>query len=150
MQKKSTVRHISHTFCAPAAGTAGALALAIRSAVINSRLRRQRDFIRTLETVLQPRETVKEICPNGRQGRWILTSKRLLMETKEGFLAVPFKKIRSLHGVDRMGKSTSAPARMTKLMVKGEQEYTLFNTDEAFIRLVKQLKQYKAKAKRKK
>ena len=133
-----------------AAGTAGALALAIRSAVINSRLRRQRDFIRTLETVLQPRETVKEICPNGRQGRWILTSKRLLMETKEGFLAVPFKKIRSLHGVDRMGKSTSAPARMTKLMVKGEQEYTLFNTDEAFIQLVKQLKQYKAKAKRKK
>lgn len=133
-----------------AAGTAGALALAIRSAVINSRLRRQRDFIRTLETVLQPRETVKEICSNGRQGRWILTSKRLLMETKEGFLAVPFKKIRSLHGVDRMGKSTSAPARMTKLMVKGEQEYTLFNTDEAFVRLVKQLKQYKAKAKRKK
>lgn len=133
-----------------AAGTAGALALAIRSAVINSRLRRQRDFTRTLETVLQPRETVKEICPNGRQGRWILTSKRLLMETKEGFLAVPFKKIRSLHGVDRMGKSTSAPARMTKLMVKGEQEYTLFNTDEAFIQLVKQLKQYKAKAKRKK
>ena len=133
-----------------AAGTAGALALAIRSAVINSRLRRQRDFTRTLETVLQPRETVKEICPNGRQGRWILTSKRLLMETNEGFLAVPFKKIRSLHGVDRMGKSTSAPARMTKLMVKGEQEYTLFNTDEAFVRLVKQLKQYKAKAKRKK
>ena len=133
-----------------ATGTAGALALAIRSAVINSRLRRQRDFIRTLETVLQPRETVKEICPNGRQGRWILTSKRLLMETKEGFLAVPFKKIRSLHGVDRMGKSTLAPARMTKLMVKGDQEYTLFNTDEAFIRLVKQLKQYKAKAKRKK
>ena len=133
-----------------AAGTAGVLALAIRSAVINSRLRRQRDFTRTLETVLQPRETVKEICPNGRQGRWILTSKRLLMETKEGFLAVPFKKIRSLHGVDRMGKSTSAPARMTKLMVKGEQEYTLFNTDEAFVRLVKQLKQYKAKAKRKK
>ena len=132
------------------AGTAGAMALAIRSAVINSRLRRQRDFTRTLETVLQPRETVKEICPNGRQGRWILTSKRLLMETKEGFLAVPFKKIRSLHGVDRMGKSTSAPARMTKLMVKGEQEYTLFNTDEAFVRLVKQLKQYKAKAKRKK
>lgn len=133
-----------------AAGTAGALALAIRSAVINSRLRRQQDFIRTLETVLQPRETVKEICPNGRQGRWVLTSKRLLMETKEGFLAIPFKKIRSLHGVDRMGKSTSAPARMTKLMVKGEQEYTLFNTDEAFVRLVKQLKQYKAKAKRKK
>ena len=133
-----------------AAGTAGALALAIRSAVINSRLRRQRDFIRTLETVLQPRETVKEICPNGRQGRWILTSKRLLMETKEGFLAVPFEKIRSLHGVDRLGRSTSAPARMTKLMVKGEQEYTLFNTDEAFVRLVKQLKQYKAKAKRKK
>ncbi len=133
-----------------AAGTAGVLALAIRSAVINSRLRRQRDFTRTLETVLQPRETVKEICPNGRQGRWILTSKRLLMETKEGFLAVPFKKIRSLHGVDRMGKSTSAPARMTKLMVKGDQEYTLFNTDEAFVRLVKQLKQYKAKAKRKK
>lgn len=133
-----------------AVSAAGVLALAVRSAVMKGRLWRQRNFTRTLETVLQPRETVKAICQNGRQGRWILTSKRLLMETKEGFLAVPFKKIKSLHGTDRLGKPTTSCDKMTKLVVKGEQEYTLFNTDEEFASLVKQLKQYKAKAKTKK
>lgn len=129
---------------------AGFLILTIRSAVIRGRLRRQRDFTRTLETLLLPRETVKAVCPNPPHGRWILTSRRLLLETKEGFLAIPFKNIKSLHGVDRSGKATTAPAKMKKLVVKGDQEYVLYSHGEEFIQLVKQLKQTRAKVKRKK
>ena len=103
------------------------LLLAIRSAVIKRRKRLERDFTRKLETLLQPRETVKVVCPN-HEGRWVLTSRRLLIETKEGFMAIPFSKIKQLKGVDAAGKATVSPAKMARLTVKTDQEYTLRNT----------------------
>ena len=50
------------------------------SKVRKAKDRRRRDFARKLETVLQPKETVTVICPQ-RSGRWILTNKRLLLDT---------------------------------------------------------------------
>ena len=115
------------------------LLLAIRSAVIKRRKRLERDFTRKLETLLQPRETVKVVCPN-HESRWVLTSRRLLIETKEGFMAIPFSKIKQLKGVDAAGKATVSPAKMARLTVKTDQEYTLRNTSREFADLAKQLK----------
>ena len=66
------------------------LFLLIRSAVRKAKERKWRDAERKLETVLLPKETVKAVCPQ-KKGRWILTSKRLLFETKAGFTAVALK-----------------------------------------------------------
>ena len=115
------------------------LLLAIRSAVIKRRNRLERDFTRKLETLLQPRETVKVVCPN-HEGRWVLTSRRLLIVTKEGVMAIPFSKIKQLKGVDAAGKATVSPAKMARLTVKTDQEYTLRNTSREFADLAKQLK----------
>ena len=60
------------------AAAALVLLLAVRSSLRARRERKQRDFTRTLETVLLPKETVKVICPQ-KKGRWILTNKRLLL-----------------------------------------------------------------------
>ncbi len=131
-----------------AAAGAGVLALAVRSAVIKRRLRLERDFTRTLETVLQPRETVKVVCPN-RHDHWILTSRRLLLETKDGFLAIPFSKIKSLQGQDSGGKTTASPGKMARLVVKTDQSHILENRAPEFASLVRQLKQYRNKSRRK-
>ena len=67
------------------------LALAIHIYLQKRGTRRLRDFRRTLDTVLLPREAVQAVCPQ-RGGRWILTNKRLLLEKKGGFRAVPLEK----------------------------------------------------------
>ena len=123
----------------PIAAAAVILLLAVRSAVIKRRKRLERDFTRKLETLLQPRETVKVVCPNA-EDRWVLTSRRLLIETKEGFMAIPFSKIKQLKGVDAIGKTTTSPAKMVRLTVKAEQEYTIRNQSKEFADLAKQLK----------
>ena len=127
------------------------LLLAIRSAVVKKRKRKERDFTRKLETVLQPRETIKVICPN-HGSRWILTSRRLLLDTKEGFLAYPFGKIKKLQGFDSTGKATTSVAKMKRLTVtvaKADEQYTLDNSCEEFSQLAGQLKRQTAKKKKK-
>jgi len=130
-----------------AAVTVG-LALAVRSAVIKRRNRIERDFTRKLETVLQPKETVKVVCRD-RNGRWILTSRRLLLDTKEGFLALPFGKIKSLRGVDAAGKATASAAKMASVTIKADREYTICNGCETFVELVRLLKSKTRKKKKK-
>ena len=117
----------------------GALILffVVWSAACKRRRRKERDFTRRLETVLQPRENVKLVCPN-RGGRWVLTSKRLLMEDGDGFFAIPFSKLKRVQGQDANGKTTTSPAKMARLIVNGE--YTLHNTCEEFLEFAKQLK----------
>lgn len=100
------------------------LALAIHICLQKWGTRRLRDFRRTLDTVLLPRETVQAICPQ-RGGRWILTNKRLLLEQKGGFHAVPLEKIKSAQGITADGNRTSVPGRMTKFIVKADKEYIL-------------------------
>lgn len=115
-----------------------------------AKLRKQRDFTRRLETLLQPRETVQVICP-GPKGRWILTNKRLILEIGQRFDAFPFEKIGKVSGQDETGKATVAAAKMQLLTVKaGERELTLRRQNEDFTDFVKGLKAGVSAAKAKK
>lgn len=130
------------------------LALLILAAVIiradrKRRTRKQRDFTRRMETVLQPKEEIKAVCPS-RGGSWIVTNKRLIIEQGEGFLAWPFSKIKSVSGIAAGGKKTVSAAKMVSVTVKTTQEYTLHNHCDEFVELVKELKKRMVKKTKKK
>lgn len=130
------------------AGVAAVLLVVwILSARRKRRLRKQRDFSRRLETVLQPKEQIKVVCPS-RGGNWIVTNKRLIIEQGEGFLAWPFSKIKFVSGVTSIGKKTTSAAKMAAVTVKTTQEYTLHNHGGEFLELVKELKKKTAKKKK--
>ena len=135
------------------AAAALVLLLAIRSSLRSHRERKQRDFTRTLETALLPKETVKVICPQ-KKGRWILTNKRLLVEEKGGFHAIPFDKIKSIQGKNAAGNRTTSPANMVGLTVKADKDFTIQNINDQFPELTKllqsELKKRKEKAEKKK
>ena len=114
------------------------LLLAIRSSLRARRERKERDFTRTLETALLPRETVKVVCPQ-KKGRWILTNKRLLLEEKGGFHAIALDKIKSVQGKNAAGNRTTSPANMVSLNVKADKDFTIQNRNDQFPELVKQL-----------
>ena len=113
------------------------LALSIHFRRVKQRRRKEQAFAFRLETVLLPRENVKRICP-GKDGRWVLTSRRLLLENGEGFFAIPFGKLKRLEGKDAGGKATSVPAKMVSITVNGE--YTLQNTSADFPEFARLLK----------
>ena len=122
------------------------LVLKICAAIRGARKRKQRDFARKLETVLKAKEEVLVIARD-RNGRCILTNERLLFDTKAGFTAVPFSKIKSLSGLAADGKKTTSPAKMVSVTIKAGQEYTLHNRSDDFVELVKELKKRTAKKK---
>ena len=134
------------------AAAALVLLLAIRSSARKRRERRQRDFTRTLEPALLPKETVKAICQQ-KKGRWILTHKRLLLEEKGGFHTIPLDKIKSIQGKNAAGNRTTSPANMVSLTVKAGKDYSIQNTNDRFPERVRQLqaeqKRRKEKEKRK-
>lgn len=130
------------------AAAALVLLLAIRSNPRKRRERRARDFTRTLETALLPKETVKVICQQ-KKGRWILTNKRLLLEEKGGFHAVPLDKIKSIQGKNAAGNRTTSPANMVSLTVKADKDFTIQNTDDQFPELAKLLQAQQKKRKKK-
>ena len=121
------------------AAAALVLLLAIRSSLRKRRNRKERDFTRTLETALLPRETVKVVCPQ-KKGRWILTSKRLLLEEKTGFHSISLDKIKSVQGKNAAGNRTTSPANMVSLTVKADKDYLIQTTGEPFPELVKLLR----------
>ena len=127
--------------------------LAVRSSLRARRERKQRDFTRTLETVLLPKETVKVICPQ-KKGRWILTNKRLLLEEKGGFHAIPLDKIKSIQGKNAAGNRTTSAASMVSLTVKADKDFLIQNSNGQFPELAKllqsELKKRKEKAEKKK
>lgn len=114
------------------------LLLAIRSSLRARRERRERDFTRTLETALLPRETIKVVCPQ-KKGRWILTNKRLLLEERGGFHAIALDKIKSVQGKNAAGNRTTSPANMVSLTVKADKDFAIQNLNDQFPELVKQL-----------
>ena len=120
---------------------------AIVSAQKKRRMLKQRDFDRKLETVLKPGEEVLVIHMD-KSGRWILTNERLLLDTKTGFTALAFSKIKSISGLTADGKKTVAPAKMVEVTIKADKEITLHNTGDTFVELVKQLKKKTAKKKK--
>ena len=124
------------------------LLLAVRSSARKRRARRQRDFTRTLETALLPKETVKVICQQ-KKGRWILTNKRLLLEEKGGFHAIPLDKIKSIQGKNAAGNRTTSPANMVSLTMKAGKDYSISNTSDQFPELVRQLQAEQKKRKEK-
>ena len=111
---------------------------AIRSSLRARRERKERDFTRTLETALGPKETIKVICPQ-KKGRWILTNKRLLLEEKGGFHAIALDKIKSVQGKNAAGNRTTVPANMVSLTVKADKDFIVQNLNDQFPELVKQL-----------
>ena len=135
------------------AAAALVLLLAVRSSLRARRERKQRDFTRTLETVLLPKETVKVICPQ-KKGRWILTNKRLLLEEKGGFHAIPLDKIKSIQGKNAAGNRTTSAASMVSLTVKADKDFLIQNSNNQFPELAKllqsELKKRKEKAEKKK
>ncbi len=135
------------------AAAALVLLLAVRSSLRARRERKQRDFTRTLETVLLPKETVKVICPQ-KKGRWILTNKRLLLEEKGGFHAIPLDKIKSIQGKNAAGNRTASAASMVSLTVKADKDFLIQNSNDQFPELAKllqsELKKRKEKAEKKK
>ena len=115
-----------------------ALLIALMNARHRRRLGKQRDFARKLEMVLLPRETVKVIVPQ-KPGRAVLTSKRVLFETKSGFNAVLIKDIRKVSGLSEEGKKTTSVPKMVSLTFKATEEYTVIHTGEEFTDFAKQL-----------
>ena len=111
---------------------------AIRSSLRTRRERKERDFTRTLETALGPKETIKVICPQ-KKGRWILTNKRLLLEEKGGFHAIALDKIKSVQGKNAAGNRTTVPANMVSLTVKAGKDFIVQNLNDQFPELAKQL-----------
>ena len=114
------------------------LILTVLSSLRKNRDRKRRASQRKLETVLQPRETVKAICPQ-KKGRWILTSKRLLLETRDGFTAIQLKNIKRVQGNTRDKKTTTSIPKMVSITVKAEEDHVIYNTSEEFACLAKQL-----------
>ena len=122
--------------------TAAIVLLMLVFAVRSSR-RKRRDFqtrnaTRKLELVLQPRESVKVICPQ-KKGRVILTSKRILFENKDGFHALLLKNITKVQGNNEKGNRTTAIANMVSLTIKADQEYEIKNSCPEFAEFAKQL-----------
>ena len=124
------------------------LALAIRSSRRKGRDYQTRNAIRKLELVLQPRETIKVVCPQ-KKGRTILTSKRILFETKDGFHAVLLKNISKVQGNNEKGNRTTVIANMVSLTVKADQEYEIRNSCPEFAEFAKQLMKKTAPKKKK-
>ena len=130
------------------AAAALVLLLAIRSNPRKRRERRARDFARTLETALLPKETVKVICQQ-KKGRWILTNKRLLLEEKGGFHAIPLDKIKSIQGKNAAGNRTTSAASMVSLTVKAGKDFLIQNSNNQFPELAKLLQAQQKKRKKK-
>ena len=112
--------------------------LATRSTLRKNSDRKQRESTRKLELVLQPRETIKVVCPQ-KKGRVILTSKRVLFETAQGFNAVDIKSIKRVQGNNEKGNRTTSIPKMVSLTIKAEQEYFIKNNCEEFAEFAKQL-----------
>jgi len=114
------------------------LIVMLLSSLRKSRESKYRDATRKLELVLQPRETIKVICPQ-KKGRVILTSKRVLFDTKDGFHAVTIKTIKRVQGNNEKGNRTTVPANMVCLTIKADKDYEIKNSCPEFEEFAKQL-----------
>ena len=114
------------------------LVSALRASVRKRRDRKLREKLRKLELVLQPRETIKAICPQ-KKGRCILTSRRVLFETTQGFTAVDIKSIKRVQGNNEKGNRTTSIPKMVSLTIKADQDHLIKNDCEEFAEFAKQL-----------
>ncbi len=132
-----------------AALAAGFLLLMLYEAIRRHRIGNEREVHRRLDALLKPKEEIQVTC-SGRKGCWILTNKRLILQSGEGFTAFPFAGIQKVTGEDETGKTTVAAGKMEKLIVKTpDRDFILPKGDENFRELVKGLKTSVAGAKKK-
>ena len=124
-----------------------ALLAAIRSSWRKRREYKNRDATRKLELVLQPRESIKVICLQ-KKGRVILTSKRVLFETRDGFHSILLKNIKKVQGSNEKGNRTTVPAYMVSITIKAEQDYEIRNSCPEFEEFAKQLMKKTTKKKK--
>ena len=110
--------------------------------------RREQDFTRRLETLLQPKEKIKAVCPQ-RGGYCILTGNRIIFEKNGSFSAFPLKKIQKLQGKNEKGNRTTVPKSMVSLTVVLDREFVLHNTGAEFEALAKMLSEHVKKQKKK-
>ena len=132
-------------------GLAGIVLLAIlvcRFLRLRAR-RREQDFTRRLETLLQPKEKIKAVC-HQRGGYCILTGSRIIFEKNGSFSAFPLKKIRKLQGKNEKGNRTTVPKSMVSLTVVLDREFVLHNTGAEFETLAKMLLEHVKKQQKKK
>ena len=115
-----------------------ALVAAVQSSLRKRREYKFRDATRKLELVLQPRETVSVICPQ-KKGRVVLTSKRILFDTKDGFNAVAIKTIKKVQGSNEKGNRTTSVPKMVSLTIKADQDYEIKNSCPEFEEFARQL-----------
>lgn len=107
-----------------------------------SRLRRKdsrREFLRKLDSMLQPREKVAVICPQ-RGGYCVLTNSRLLVTRRGTYTGYALKELRGIQGKTKEGKSTTVPEKMATLTVKLRENLELRNTGGEFVELAKALR----------
>ena len=114
------------------------LAALIISAVNRHKSRKHRDFTRSLETLLQPKETIKVICPQ-KGFRCILTNNRIIFEKKGDFTAFPIKSVKRVQGTNEKGNRTTVPAKMVAFTIQIDKDYILKNTCPEFADLASQL-----------
>lgn len=93
--------------------------------------RRELDFTRKLETLLQPKEQIKAVC-HQRLGHCIVTGSRIIFEKNGSFSAFPLSKLQKLQGKNEKGNRTTVPKNMASLTVVLDKEYILKNTGPEF------------------
>ena len=101
------------------------------------------DFKEQVSAMLDDGEQVEAVC--GYKPCAAVTSKRLLISTKNGIDVVPFDEIKKLHGMDGSGSKTANPDRMLVFEIKAAKKYVLGNHSEGFNEVVSRLKFYTGK-----
>lgn len=97
------------------------------------------DFRQSAEALLDADEQIEALC--GYKPCAAVTSKRLLVSTKNGIDSVAFSSIKKLNGMNASGYNTKNPDNMLVFQIKADQKYTLGNQSEEFDRLVNLLYQ---------
>lgn len=98
---------------------------------LSSGKRNASDDVRTLQVLLQSKETICQRCRSG-AGEWLLTTRRLIIQEPSGYTSVPFAKIKRVQWFSAEGKRTSVLTKAQKVVLTAENEHTLSRTDDAF------------------
>ena len=101
------------------------------------------DFNQQVNGMLEADETVEAVC--GYRPCAAVTSKRLLVSTKNGIDSVAFDQIRKIKGMDGAGNKTTNPDRMLVYEIKADKKYVLGNHSEGFNEVVLGLQKHTGK-----
>ena len=98
------------------------------------------DFKQAVEAMLDENEQVEAIC--GYKPCAAVTTKRLLVSTRQGIDVIRFSEIKKLNGLNASGNKTRNPSSMLVFEIKADKKYVLGNHSEGFDEVVQQLYKY--------